>query len=171
MAVIMNCNWKICNLFHFDINPDVILGLTPYIVHKYQCGETIKYWIPSWKQTKGPHCQHFTLQWRHHGRDSGSNHQPHDCLLNRLFRSRSKKTSKLRVTGFCAGNSPATGEFPAQMSGYAENVSIWWRHHVNTNLWVMIQSQWCGNMYVWQMCGTFICWARYTHHMNYMTCL
>ena len=22
-----------------------------------------------------------------------------------------------------------TGEFPAQMASYAENVSIWWRHH------------------------------------------
>ena len=36
-----------------------------------------------------------TLQWRHNGHDSVSNHQPHDCLLNRLFRRRSKKTSKL----------------------------------------------------------------------------
>ena len=54
------------------------------------------------------------LRWRHNGRDSVSNHQPHDCLLNRLFRRRSKKTSKLRVTRLCAGNSPVTGEFPAQ---------------------------------------------------------
>ena len=69
------------------------------------------------------------LQWRHNGRDSVLNHQPHDCLLNRLFRRRSKKTSKLRVTGLCAGNSPATGEFPSQMASNAENVSIWWRHH------------------------------------------
>ena len=44
-----------------------------------------------------------SLLWRHNGRDSISNHQPHDCLLNRLFRRRSKKTSKLRVTGLCAG--------------------------------------------------------------------
>ena len=70
-----------------------------------------------------------TLQWRHDGHDSASNHQPHDCLLNRLFRRRSKKTSKLRVTGLCAGNSPATGEFSAQMASNAENVSIWWRHY------------------------------------------
>ena len=69
------------------------------------------------------------LQWRHNEGDSVSNHQPHDCLLNRLFRRRSKKTSNLRVTGLCAGNSPETGEFPAQMASYAENVSIWWRHH------------------------------------------
>ena len=48
---------------------------------------------------------------------------------NRLFRRRSKKTSKLRVTGLCAGNSPGTGEFPAQMASNAENVSISWRHH------------------------------------------
>ena len=38
-----------------------------------------------------------------------------------------KKTSKLRVTGLCAGNSPATGEFPVQMTNNTENVSIWWR--------------------------------------------
>ena len=71
----------------------------------------------------------ITLQWRHNGRDSISNHQPYDCLLNRLFRRRWKKTSKLRVTGLCAGNSPGTGEFHAQMASNAENISIWWRHH------------------------------------------
>ena len=72
----------------------------------------------------------ISLQWCHNEHDSVSNHQPHDCLLNRLFRRRSKKTSKLRVTGLCMGNSPGTGEFPAQMASNAENVSIWWRHHV-----------------------------------------
>ena len=62
--------------------------------------------------------------------DFVSNHQPHHCLLNRLFRRRSKKTSKLRVTGLCVGNSPGTSELPAQMANNAENISIWWRHHV-----------------------------------------
>ena len=72
---------------------------------------------------------HLTLYWRHNGHDSVSNHQLHDCLLKRLFRRKSKRTSKLRVTGLCAGKSPETGEFPAQMASYAENVSTWWRHH------------------------------------------
>ena len=71
----------------------------------------------------------ITLRWRHNGQDSVSNHQPHQCLLNRLFGCRSMKTSKLRVTGLCAGNSPGTGEFPAQMASNAENVYIWWRYH------------------------------------------
>ena len=70
-----------------------------------------------------------SLRWRHNGRDSVSYHQPYGCLLNRLFRRRWKKISKLRVTGLRAGNSPGTGEFPAQMASNAENVSIWWRHH------------------------------------------
>ena len=47
-----------------------------------------------------------TLQWRHNERDDISNHQPRDCLLNRLFRHRSKKTSKFHITGLCARNSP-----------------------------------------------------------------
>ena len=71
-----------------------------------------------------------SLQWRHNEHDGVSNHQPYDCLLNRLSWRRSKKTSKLRVTGFCAENSPVTGEFPAQRASNAENVSIWWRHRV-----------------------------------------
>ena len=68
-----------------------------------------------------------TLLWRHNECDGVSNHQPHDCLLRRLFRRRSKKTSKLRVTGLCAENSPVTGEFPAQRASNAENVFIWRR--------------------------------------------
>ena len=68
------------------------------------------------------------------GSIASQNHQPQDCLLNSLFRRRLKNTSKLRVTGLCAGNSPVTVEFPAQMASNAENASIWWRHHQsNTN--------------------------------------
>ena len=52
------------------------------------------------------------LQCRHNDDDSVSNHQPNGCLLNRLFRRRSKKTSKLRVTGLCAGNSPGPVNSP-----------------------------------------------------------
>ena len=60
-----------------------------------------------------------------------ASHQPHDCLLQRLIRRWSKKTTKPRITGLCAGNSPVTGEFPALRANNAENVAIWWRHHVN----------------------------------------
>ena len=77
---------------------------------------------------------YLPLQWRHNGRDNVSNHQPCECLLNRLIRCWSKKTSKLCVTGLCAGNSPETsefGEFPAQRASNVENVSIWWRHHAH----------------------------------------
>ena len=71
-----------------------------------------------------------SLQWRHNEHNGVSNHQPHDCLLNRLLRRRSKKISKLSVTGLCVGNSPVAGEFPAQRASSAGNVSIWWRQHV-----------------------------------------
>ena len=69
------------------------------------------------------------LQWRHYEPDGVSNHRRLGCLLNRLFRRRSKKTSKFSVTGLCEGNSPVTGEFPTRRASNAENVSIWWRHH------------------------------------------
>ena len=63
---------------------------------------------------------YWSLQWRHNGHDSVSSHQPHSCLLNYWFTRRSKKISKLCITGLCAGNSPETGEFPAQMASNAE---------------------------------------------------
>ena len=56
-----------------------------------------------------------TLQWRHNERDGVSNHRRLDSLLNRLFKHRSKKISKLRVSGPCRGihrgpaNSPHKG--------------------------------------------------------------
>ena len=85
------------------------------------------------------------LRWRHNGRIGVSNHQPNDRLLKRLFRS--KKISKLRVTGLCVGNSPTTGEFPAQMASNAENVSIWWRHHDNVirNSSALVLCNTCGH--------------------------
>ena len=58
-------------------------------------------------------CMHgYSLHWRHNDHDSVSNHQPHGCLLNRLFRRRSKNTSKLRVIGLCVGNSPGPVNSP-----------------------------------------------------------
>ena len=54
----------------------------------------------------------YTLHWRHNDHDGVSNHQPLGCLLNRLFRQRSKKTSKLRVTALCVGNSPGPVNSP-----------------------------------------------------------
>ena len=54
------------------------------------------------------------------------------------------KKSKFRVTGLCVGNSPVTDEFPAQMARNAENVSIWWRHHVISLTWCPIHSSSMG---------------------------
>ena len=77
----------------------------------------------------GPWIWGKTLQWNHNEHDGVSNHQRLDCLLNRLFMRRSKKTSKLRVSGLYEGNSLVTGEFLAQSVSNAGNVSIWWRHY------------------------------------------
>ena len=66
----------------------------------------------------------IALQWRHNERDAVSNQRRLGCLLNRLFRRRSKKTTKLRVTGLRAGKSPVSGEFPALRASNAETVSI-----------------------------------------------
>ena len=103
--------------------------LSPNYPQNYPNNARCEYHIvvpEGWVSTAKSFC---TLRWRHNERDSVSNHQPHDCLFNCLFRRSSKKTSNLRVTGLFAGNSPVTREFPAQRASNAKNGSIWWRHH------------------------------------------
>ena len=67
-----------------------------------------------------------SLYWRH----NVSNNERVDCMLNPLFRCRSKKTSKLHVFGLCEGNPLVTGGFPSQRASNTEKASIWWHHHV-----------------------------------------
>ena len=110
----------------------------------------------------------LSLRWRYNGHGGVSNHQPHHCLLNRVFGCRSKKTTKLRVTGLCAGNSPGTGEFPAQIASSAENVSIWWRHHVfilfQIAIWCILNCQIDHKIHLFQVmpwrrtCNKIIPW-------------
>ena len=50
-----------------------------------------------------------SLQWRHNERHGVSNRRRLDCFLNHLFRHRSKKTPKLRVSGLYGGKPPVTG--------------------------------------------------------------
>ena len=70
----------------------------------------VRCWI--WDKGTSTLCDLWASQCRHNERDGVSNHQPHDCFFKRLFRRRSKKTSKLRVTGLCERNSRVTGESP-----------------------------------------------------------
>ena len=89
-------------------------------------------WFPSQRASN-----HY-LQWLHNDHDGVSNHQPRGCLLNRLLRRRSKKTSKLRVTVLCMGNSPGPvnsphkGPVTRKMFPF-DDVIIWWkRSHAMT---------------------------------------
>ena len=89
-----------CN-FHYTESREVSWVLPVTLLHRS---------YPHWWEVSIDSCN--TLRWRQNGRDSVSNHQPRDCLFNRLFRRRSKKTSKLRVTGLCVGNSPGPVNSP-----------------------------------------------------------
>ena len=102
------------------------------------------------------------LQWCHNGHDGISNHQPHHCLLNCLFRRRSKKISKpCYVTGLSAGNSPVTSEFHEQITSNTENVSIWLRHDVISWKRVILNVQ-----YVQNLCA-YLKPARLTTHSHW----
>ena len=52
---------------------------------------------------RSPVKQTESLQWRHNERNGVSNHRRLDCLLNRLLRRRSKKTSSSASQDFVSG--------------------------------------------------------------------
>ena len=82
----------------------------------------------------------YPLHWRHNDHYGVSNHQPHGCLLSGLFRRRSNKTSKFRVTGLCVGNSPGPvnsphkGPVTRKMFSFDDVIMLW------TALWLALSS-------------------------------
>ena len=70
-----------------------------------------------------------TIQWRHNDHD-GVSKSPASRLFTQLFiQTQIKENIKATRHWPLCGEFTGTGEFPAQRASYAENVSIWWRHH------------------------------------------
>ena len=81
---------SIRHMFHIDwLTESLIIG--PGIRHLKSCS-----------------LSQVSLQWCHNEHHGVSNHQPRNCLLNRLFRHRWKKTSK-HLCGGIPVNSPHKG--------------------------------------------------------------
>ena len=60
------------------------------------------------------------LQWRHNEHDGVSNHQPHDCLLNRSFKAQIKENIKAPRHWSLCGEFTGDRWIPAQMASNAE---------------------------------------------------
>ena len=79
-----------------------------------------------------------SLQWRHNDSDGVSNHQPHDCLLKRLFMRRSKKHQSSASLSFVRGihrspvNSPHKGPVTRKMFPF-DDVIMQRNHHWFSN--------------------------------------
>ena len=91
-----------------------------------------------------PGFSRYSLQWRHNGHNSVSNHQPHNCLLNRLFRRRSTKISKLRVTAFVGrkcfylmASSCINFLCMLKWAIIAQFVNIYWIVYIDLSYWAL----------------------------------
>ena len=62
----------------------------------------------------------MSFQWRHNERDGVSNRR----RLDGLFRHRSNKTSKLRITGLCEGNYPHKGPVTRKMFPFDDVIMV-----------------------------------------------
>ena len=94
------------NTYHMDLQNFRKGNCDRLFIFQNSCLRKLNHWCWDWclywefhdrakrQSTKDT----ISLLWCHNGCDGVSNHQPHDCLLNRSFRRRSKKTAKLRVT-------------------------------------------------------------------------
>ena len=118
-------NWNIRNKLQWNFNRNSIIFIQEHAFESVVCVIAVILSRPLY--VKFWSCHPYIIQIK-----LSFYHQPHNYLLNRLFRRRSTKTSKLRVTGLCAGNSPVADDFPAQRASNAENVSIWLSHHDTT---------------------------------------
>ena len=115
------CDKTICNAD--QLYTRICSGWAPCKVLHSSAGP-VNMWNPSllylWIQ-RYTYFEKRSLQWSLRKRDGVSNHRRLECLLNRLFRSRSKKTPKLRVTGLFRGihrwpmGSPHTGPVMRKM--------------------------------------------------------
>ena len=102
------------------------------------------------------------------------------CLLSRLFRHRSKKTSKPRVTGLCVGNSPMDNAnsqdsnpavlkqelLPSGNSSWLKAIPRLYRA-IRTGLWSSLVSPWEG-IFVRCFQWIFIC-PSYTRGCLYFS--
>ena len=76
--------------------------------------------------------------WRH----NVSNHRQFHCLLNSLLKLRTKKISKIRITGPLWGEQTLTGGFPSQRASDSKSITMSWRHHVPTEMSTVALSSW-----------------------------
>ena len=128
--------------------------------------------------------QLISLQWRHNGHDGVSNHQPHNCLLNRLFRRRSQKTSKLRVTDLCTGNSPVNSphKWPVTRKMFPLDDVILWRsgnlrmsdlqlcsvrHNIKCMLYIFILSSFIWFQELYNVPYEHIDWSRQRNNVSW----
>ena len=98
----------------------------------------------------------YASQWRHNGRDGVSNHPRPDYLLNRLFKRRSKKTSKLRLTGLCEGNLPVTNEFPSQR---VNKQRVLMHRHQGWNVRHGLCHIYMRYLYIYELFIAFVCFV------------
>ena len=98
----MNCSinsydfvltWIVSDTNTTDIS---CIGVLPINITTKPRMKPLQYWWLLAEQTNGyvrdsrPLDSPYTLRWRHNECNGVSNHQPHDCLFNRLFGRRSK---------------------------------------------------------------------------------
>ena len=109
--------WLCRNLLYTIVPVILICSLCQYSSWFRQC---------HWPQC---HCSNSkgSIQWRHNGHDGVSNHQPHDCLLNRLCADQICSASLAFVRGIHRWpvNSPQKWPVTRKMFPFDDVIMTW----------------------------------------------
>ena len=94
----------------------------------------------------------YALQWRHNVRVGISNHQPHDCLLNHLFKAQIKESIKAPRHWPLCGVFTGDRWNPRTKACNAENV-----FNLMTSSWLFRYMQSSSQKYCWWFVLTLFC--------------
>ena len=132
--------WHICHSVKFILLHQAIIYTNQY---RFMAGRIHLFYFSD---------HYISLHWRHNDHGSVSNHQPHGCLLNRLFRRRSNKTSKLSVTGLWVGispgpvNSPHKGPVSRKMFPFDDVIMMFASEKTCLEVWYLSRSEWVNKV-------------------------
>ena len=111
-----------------------------------------------WTNTISSYARFTPLRWRHNEHEGVSNHQPHGCLLDRVFKENIKALRHWPLWGEFTGDR----WIPAQRVSNVENVSIWWRHG-RTPEGINYDQKMTKLAFTRNLVGKFVCSSYITH--------
>ena len=145
--------WRLCDVMNCDPLRLIFINLFISFMcvsvrntcsYSWRCSTFVNLILRQWHD--------ISLRWRYNGRDGVSNHEPHDCLLNRLFGHRSKKHQSSASLAFVRGIHRWPHKWPVTRKMFPFDDVI-----MSSHLFITVSH---GILYGVQICHTALVWMN-----------